>query len=170
MANQDLPATPTGATTSVLMDLAVEVKIPINTCFISLGVPDNFFKMNSSAQSQALKAAQAKLQAEEQTPTFASDAVRERALKFSLQTEMAKLARPLRPQLFLAETYRLTTIRTGEGKGTTVGTIVFLADEEKTLETRTSVTDTTDLTKSTTAMESQDTTVAQDFNHHCCAV
>lgn len=70
------------------------------------------------------------------------------------------------PQLFLVETYRLTTQRTGKGKGPAVTSVPLMPGEEKTYQITTSFTSTTDITKTTTAMESQDSTVTDNLNSH----
>jgi hypothetical protein len=70
------------------------------------------------------------------------------------------------PQLFLVETYHLRTLRTATGKGSQVSSIQFLPGEEKVIEISTSVTQSSDVTSTTTAMESQDDQVAKNFNDH----
>jgi hypothetical protein len=84
----------------------------------------------------------------------------------AMEAAASKLATALHPQLFLVETYRLTSLKTAQGKGASVSSVPLLPGEEKTFEIRTSFKTTSDVTSTTTVMESQDTVVANNFNDH----
>jgi hypothetical protein len=177
-----------------LIELAAEVKVPISDCYIPLGVPAGFFKQDSS-RTQALAEVRANLQGQRanlqgsqqfltamQTmpaaalpPQFRGmppDAVKHMLLDpiqaqiVGLQAEEARLATPLHPQLFLVETYRLTTLRTAEGKGPKVSSLNLMPGEKKTFTITTSFAESTDITKTTTVMESEDSTVSHALSDH----
>ncbi len=169
-----------------IQELAIEVRIPINDCFISLNVPSDFFKPEFvHGQSQELVDAQNELsrlntqqalllQGLALQPPFIQVAFADlpdnpglvAGLIVQTSLRIAELTKSLRPQLFLVESYRLTTQRTATGKGPEVNTMTLAAGQIVEVATTTEFSKTSDLTKTTTAMESQDTSVAQNFNTH----
>src|SRR5918912_194317 len=78
-----------------------------------------------------------------------------------------QLASPIRPQLFLAEKYRLTSFKTADGKGDTpVGTIPFGPGQKETVIIRTKRTSQTTSALTTTAIEENNETASQALNDH----
>ena len=170
-----------------LHEFATEVKIPINECFISLGIPPEFFK-EDAARAQSLAKAQADLNGMRQflavqeqlppqvfvgrlpgaPPDFAKTIVLQElnANIAAIQRAVTQLMMPRHPQLFLVETYRLTTQRTAKGKGQEVNVFNLGPGAENTFEITSSFSQSTDSTTTTTVMESQDATVSKDFNTH----
>jgi hypothetical protein len=159
---------------NVLTELAAEVKIPVNEVYIALDAPESWFVEDPSraqksaelhAQAAALRQMAAAMKATGR-PEMTVGAAPMEAQATGLEAIAAKLAQPTHPQLFLVETYRLTTLRTASGKGAHIQSISLFPGEEKTVEIRTSFLATQDRTRTTTVMESDDETVAQNFNEH----
>ena len=123
-----------------LVEMTVEVKIPISDAYISLGASLDCFK-------EELRSVQRRVR-------LGGDSAG--------GPPVVTIA--LRPQLFLVETYHLRTVRTATGKGPQVKSIPFGPAEEKTITITQSVSSSTSITDTTTAMESQDEQVAKDFN------
>ena len=75
-------------------------------------------------------------------------------------------APPLHPQLFLVETYRMTSFRTAIGKGPQVGIVNLGPGQQTSIKTTMSLGSNHTSVDTTTVMESQDQAVTQSFNAH----
>lgn len=176
----------------VLQELTEEISIPVSDCFISLGLPNEFFKpefCSPTAGIAGLEAAKDSLFVQlTQLSRGRVGVVNSQNINQLIaicgyeptsqliltmcaqvrQMEAAQVAlKSIRPQLFLVETYRFTTFQTASGKGANpLHTETFGPGEERTLYIVTTSSTTTDQSKTSTVMETNDKAVVEAFNAH----
>jgi hypothetical protein len=180
----------------VLVDMSQEVQVPISEMFISLALPGERFKSElldsqTKAEDRAKALAQAEIDlkaAEQQLSGFIAGLEgpvpslvgptppgkiiivarlkRLTAMRDEAKQRVLRLKTPLFPRLFLVERYNLMSLRTGFGKGPTVGTIPLAPLEKKTVETSISQSQSTAFNSTTTVMESREASATSTLNNH----